>query len=101
MAAIAARVRQRAEEEARAKERAEAERELRHAFAMRSAMAAMMGLMVMVIMPYFYQGIVQVFQPLTRKPDGKSYGSQWVVCPYCSYQCFGHDGMPCPQCGRR
>ena len=63
--------------------------------------AAMMGLVVMSLMPTLYQTMTQAFQPLIQSFSGRSYGSQqWVTCPYCGYQCLGYDGMPCLRCGR-
>ena len=70
--------------------------------------AAMMGLMLLSLMPTFYQTMTQAFQPFIRSfqsLSGRSYGTlatsqQWVTCPYCGYQCLGYNGMPCPRCRR-
>jgi len=68
--------------------------------------AAMVGLMVLSLMPTFYQAMMQAFQPLIQSfQSSRSYSTsagsqQWVACPYCGYQCLGYDGMPCPRCGR-
>jgi len=70
--------------------------------------AAMIGLMALSLMPTFYQAMMQAFQPLVQSfqsLSGRSYGTsaasqEWVVCPYCGYQCLGYNGMPCPCCGR-
>lgn len=63
--------------------------------------AAIMGLVVLSLMPTLYQTMTQAFQPLIQSFGGRSYGSQqWVTCPYCGYQCLGYNGMPCPRCGR-
>ena len=70
--------------------------------------AVMVGLMVLSLMPTFYQAMTQAFQPLTQgfqSLSGRNYGTsaasrEWVACPYCGYQCLGYNGMPCPCCGR-
>ncbi len=70
--------------------------------------AAMIGLMALSLMPTFYQAMMQAFEPLIQSfqsLSGRSYGTsaasqEWVVCPYCGYQCLGYSGMPCPRCGR-
>jgi len=70
--------------------------------------AAMIGLMVLSLMPTFYQAMTQAFQPLIqgfqslsgRGQSTLAAGQEWVACPYCGYQCLGYSGMPCPRCGR-
>jgi len=70
--------------------------------------AAMIGLMMLSLMPTFYQAMTQAFQPLiqgfqslsTRSQGTLATGQEWVACPFCGYQCLGYSGMPCPHCGR-
>jgi hypothetical protein len=70
--------------------------------------AAMMGLMVLSLMPTLYKWIRQAFQPLiqslqdfsSRSQGTLAAGQEWVSCPYCGYQCLGYNSMPCPRCGR-
>jgi len=70
--------------------------------------AAMIGLMMLSLMPTFYQAMTQAFQPLiqgfqslsSRSQSTLVAGQEWVACPYCGYQCLGYNGMPCPRCGR-
>jgi hypothetical protein len=70
--------------------------------------AAMVGLMVLSLMPTFYQAMMQAFQPIMQgfqSLGGRGYGTptatqEWVACPYCGYQCLGYNDMPCPCCGR-
>ena len=72
------------------------------------ASAAMIGLMMLSLMPTFYQAMTQAFQPLiqgfqslsNRSQGTLATGQEWVACPYCGYQCLGYSGMPCPRCGR-
>jgi hypothetical protein len=70
--------------------------------------AATIGLMMLSLMPTFYQAMTQAFQPLIQSfqnLSGRNQGTlaasqEWVACPYCGYQCLGYNGMPCPRCGR-
>jgi len=71
--------------------------------------AGMIGLMMLSLMPTFYQAMTQAFQPLIQGFQSLSswgyYGTstsnqEWVACPYCGYQCLGYNGMACPHCGR-
>ena len=67
--------------------------------------AAMMGLIVLSLMPTFYQTMMQAFQPIIQSFSSQSCSrptasQQWVACSYCGYQCLGYNEMACPRCGR-
>ena len=62
--------------------------------------AVLMGLLILQSLPTIFSAVSSALQSLMVSGGSSPQGYYPVRCPYCGYQCLGHDGMPCPYCGR-